>query len=713
MKAITKMSNLDLPNLRELFLHRNAITSMGGLSGCPRLKKLWLFQNKISELSDLHSVPELQELWIQANNITSLEGLDHSQQIQNLGLSGNPINDYSEVKKLAALTNLRDLSLSDIHFGRCPVTDEPGYKEFVLCYLRQVRILDGVPVKAEKQAAAEAAYVQQVRAYRDAIGSIEDSYRQELMNIETQQKSRENHAMVLEREMSSALHELQKLVFDGRAVIAKDVERQGILMKNNLEAFEHSLNEISKKTQAKLKQSKHQAIDNYDQQAALFTLLERITAADAAVVETLCDISEQLVGALSSLSGAVEMSPNRKGKSTSSTAITESTSTPSVIFTNISPNTPDFQYISQLINSKSSPSNTKSIKSKTSSTATGEKPVDYSLELVKLYYLHSLPSWASCSIPSDKRDDSIRVYTILRIEKFADVLRSGWESLGESSVCFCSSSEVAAALHGSLGSSFDYEPDSTQAIFSSSTSNGGESPPIPIQTADMHRLAAALDSKMLLMLCCKLNLKRAGVANKDKEKQRLVIPHSEQSREEMIIDLKKTRKAIEIDVDFPSTNNTSTNKVGSSVDNVLYAIPASLCSAAVKIDYASICVTPMIEGGSRSIESKIDILMMPHSDIDRNARYLVEFEEEMAASVKRYMDQLLEEVDDNEASALRRADSEIVHKEASLRNLKDDIEKERRQQEGLLRDMRQFVDGGGGNSGAGNNAANANKNKKR
>ena len=101
------MENLDLPVLQELYLHRNSISKIGNLSGCPRLKKLWLFQNKIISINGinlfninciyihtsiytyihiyiyryihmyigLHAVPELVECWLQANEISKLNGV--------------------------------------------------------------------------------------------------------------------------------------------------------------------------------------------------------------------------------------------------------------------------------------------------------------------------------------------------------------------------------------------------------------------------------------------------------------------------------------------------------------------------------------------------------------------------------------------------------------------------------------------------------------
>lgn len=162
-QSITKMENLNLPQLEELFLHRNLITRISGLNGCPRLKKLWLFQNKISAVEGLHSVPELQECWLQANNISQLTGLDTNSELSSLCVAGNPITEFSELKRLTFLPQLKELTMHDIHFGRCPIVDDPGYKSFILCYLRQVQILDGIAITQEKQSTAEESYAHEVK----------------------------------------------------------------------------------------------------------------------------------------------------------------------------------------------------------------------------------------------------------------------------------------------------------------------------------------------------------------------------------------------------------------------------------------------------------------------------------------------------------------------------------------------------------------------
>lgn len=159
---ITIMENLDLPNLRELYLHRNQIRKIDGLGGCPRLSKLWLSQNEIDDISDLHNVPELEECWLQANQITSLTGIQHNQHLKILMLAGNPISDLKEMKKLAFCPKLQEISFSDIHFGRCPIMDEEGFREYLILQFKSLRVIDGVRVSREMQMTAEELYYQEV-----------------------------------------------------------------------------------------------------------------------------------------------------------------------------------------------------------------------------------------------------------------------------------------------------------------------------------------------------------------------------------------------------------------------------------------------------------------------------------------------------------------------------------------------------------------------
>ena len=97
---ISVIEGLDLPNLRELYLHRNCITRISGLERCPRLKKFWIFHNRISDISGIHALPELEECWLQTNNISDLSDITLCTSLKSLGLAGNPISSFTQVEKL-------------------------------------------------------------------------------------------------------------------------------------------------------------------------------------------------------------------------------------------------------------------------------------------------------------------------------------------------------------------------------------------------------------------------------------------------------------------------------------------------------------------------------------------------------------------------------------------------------------------------------------
>lgn len=162
---ITKIENLDLPNLVELFLHRNQIQAVEGLNQCINLKKLWLNQNQITYISGLGSCSKLNELVLNDNLIPSLSGLDTCSELEILGLAANPITSLDHLDPLRQLPKLVDLTFYDIHFGKCPVTDIEGYREFVILNFRKLHYLDGVAINLNKVKAAEDAIKTTVSFY--------------------------------------------------------------------------------------------------------------------------------------------------------------------------------------------------------------------------------------------------------------------------------------------------------------------------------------------------------------------------------------------------------------------------------------------------------------------------------------------------------------------------------------------------------------------
>jgi hypothetical protein len=48
--------------------------------------------------------------------------------------------------------------MSDIHFGRCPLADEPGYRDFVILHLPGLNVIDGVRIGKNHRVTANANY---------------------------------------------------------------------------------------------------------------------------------------------------------------------------------------------------------------------------------------------------------------------------------------------------------------------------------------------------------------------------------------------------------------------------------------------------------------------------------------------------------------------------------------------------------------------------
>jgi hypothetical protein len=107
---------------------------------------------QIAKIENLLCCGDLRELWIQNNKITRITGLEHLCNLQVLGLAANRlflcaklksearapftnyhhdptrIADFQDLQTLSSLPTLRDLSMSDPHFGTCPIAKAQGYR---------------------------------------------------------------------------------------------------------------------------------------------------------------------------------------------------------------------------------------------------------------------------------------------------------------------------------------------------------------------------------------------------------------------------------------------------------------------------------------------------------------------------------------------------------------------------------------------------------
>jgi hypothetical protein len=99
---------------------------------CRMLEKLWLYQNSIEKLEGLDYACALVELQLQSNKIKKVEGISRLINLEGLYLTGNPIEDLDDMKEIGTLPRLKKLAFTCEYFQACPVSEIPGYKDFVL-----------------------------------------------------------------------------------------------------------------------------------------------------------------------------------------------------------------------------------------------------------------------------------------------------------------------------------------------------------------------------------------------------------------------------------------------------------------------------------------------------------------------------------------------------------------------------------------------------
>ena len=244
-QQLTKIENLYLPNLRELYLQKNRIKRLEGFEGCPKLRRLWIFSNDIRVIENLHCLGDLRELWLQDNQIRTVgAGLDCLMVLGELNLAANHIADFKDLQKLAHLPALRDLALEDDHFGRCPIVKAEGYRNFVLCALKQVRVLDGAEIAGRDRSAAEDKYMQKVLEFNDRIDALRRENERELLAIEARRRRNASNSESLRQELLTAFAELESVVTAGRAKVREEHARQRHVREANLAALERALDKI-------------------------------------------------------------------------------------------------------------------------------------------------------------------------------------------------------------------------------------------------------------------------------------------------------------------------------------------------------------------------------------------------------------------------------------------------------------------------------------
>lgn len=147
-----------LTSLKALFLQGNEISKIEGLEGLHDLRELVLDRNKIKSISEISFLNQwnLQELHIEENRIRELTHLHTLEHLQRLYLGSNRVQEVAELEKLDGLVNLIEISLVNN-----PAARRHLHRPLLVYKLKQLLVIDGIPVNEEERTKAELYYMDQ------------------------------------------------------------------------------------------------------------------------------------------------------------------------------------------------------------------------------------------------------------------------------------------------------------------------------------------------------------------------------------------------------------------------------------------------------------------------------------------------------------------------------------------------------------------------
>nr|XP_006138391.2 leucine-rich repeat-containing protein 72 isoform X3 [Pelodiscus sinensis] len=122
-----------------LYLAGQGLKEVPNLSRFQVLRYLWLNNNKIQKLTFLINNYRLTELYLNNNELIDIAGsLKHLRSLQILLLHNNQLKNLdTTVKELKGMISLKTLNLF-----HNPLSQDPGYRLYVIYFLPSVQLLD-------------------------------------------------------------------------------------------------------------------------------------------------------------------------------------------------------------------------------------------------------------------------------------------------------------------------------------------------------------------------------------------------------------------------------------------------------------------------------------------------------------------------------------------------------------------------------------------
>ena len=129
--------------LERLYLYGNAIRTVEGLdAAASSLNTLWLCDNDIEVVPDLGYLRELKELNLARNRVERCaDATRECSKLVSLNVAANAIDSFKEVRRFGRLRALKELALSDPHWGTNPVCRLSNYHTFALCAVPRLAVV--------------------------------------------------------------------------------------------------------------------------------------------------------------------------------------------------------------------------------------------------------------------------------------------------------------------------------------------------------------------------------------------------------------------------------------------------------------------------------------------------------------------------------------------------------------------------------------------